>query len=62
MLVLQNFMGSGSYTETCHDGNHLIDIKVKDATDIQEDDHSVLIKAEKQVYLCIPYWHILQIY
>jgi hypothetical protein len=62
MLVLHNFMGSGSYTETCHDGNHLIDIKVEDAMDIQEDDHSVLIKAEQEVGLYIPYWHILQMY
>jgi hypothetical protein len=59
MLVLQNCMDlvkvePGSDSETCHDGNHFIAIKVEKATDIQEEDDPVLttfpvIKAEDVV-------------
>jgi hypothetical protein len=63
MLVLQNCMDllevvPGSYIETCHDENHVLDIKVEDVIDVQEDEHPVLItfpviKAEHEVCLCI---------
>jgi hypothetical protein len=48
----------GSDTETCYDGNEVIDIKAEDVTDIQEDEHAVLIacsvtKTEQEVRLCI---------
>jgi hypothetical protein len=47
MVVLQNCMDllkvvPASYSETClsssHDGNQVIDVKVEDATDIQEQE------------------------
>jgi hypothetical protein len=63
MVVLQNCMDlvkvvPGSDSETCHDGNQVIDIKAEDVTDIEVDDHPVLltcpvIKAEQEVCLCI---------
>jgi hypothetical protein len=62
-MVLQNCMdllkvGPGSDGETCHDGNHAIYIKVEDVTDIQEEEHPVLItpsliKAEQEVCLFV---------
>jgi hypothetical protein len=66
MMVLQNCMDSlkaelGSDSETCHDGNQVIDMKVEDVTDTQEDEHLVLItsqvvNAEQEVCLCFqPY-------
>jgi hypothetical protein len=59
MVVLQNCMDSlkvecGSDSETCHDGNQVIDIKVEEITGIQAEDDPVLItfpviKAEDEV-------------
>jgi hypothetical protein len=48
----------GSDTETCYDGNQVIDVKAEYVTDIQEDEHSVLTtcpvtKTEQEVRLCI---------
>jgi len=48
----------GSDTEMCYTGNEVIDIKAEDVTDIQEDEHPVLIacpviKTEQVVRLCI---------
>jgi hypothetical protein len=64
MVVLQNCMDfmkvePGSDSETCHDGNQVIDMKAEDVTDMQEDDPvlmtSPVIKAEQEVCLCIHY-------
>jgi hypothetical protein len=76
MVVLQNCMSvqevvPGSYSETCltsHYENQVIDIKVEDAADIQEEEDPLLItspeiKAEHEVSfmsLCIV-GHISQI-
>jgi hypothetical protein len=76
MLVLQNCINlqeavPGSYSETCltsHDESQVIDIKVEDAADIQEEEDPLLItspeiKAEHEVSfmsLCI-FRHISQI-
>jgi hypothetical protein len=63
MVVLQNYMDlqkvvPGSDSETCHDGNEVIDIKTENVTDVQEDKHSLLIrfpiiKTEQEVCVCI---------
>jgi hypothetical protein len=63
MMVLQNYMDSlkaepGSDSESCCDENQVIDMKVEDVTDTQEDEHPVLItsplvKAKQEVCLCI---------
>jgi hypothetical protein len=62
VLVLQFCMElvkvvTGSYSETCHDGNQ-IGIKDEDVTDIQEDEDPLLItspviKSEQEVRPCI---------
>jgi hypothetical protein len=59
MVVLQNYMNllkvePGSDSETCHDGNQVIDVKVEEVMDIQEEEDPVLItfpaiKAEHEV-------------
>jgi hypothetical protein len=61
MLLLQNSMNlvevvPYSYTETFRSGNQVIDTKVEDVTDVQEDKHPVVellqvIKAEQEVCL-----------
>jgi hypothetical protein len=43
VVVLQSCMGllkvePGSDSETCHDENHVTDIKVEEATNVQEED------------------------
>jgi hypothetical protein len=63
VVVLQNCMDllkdvPGSDSETCHDGNQVIDIKSEDVADIEVDEHPVLItfpviKVEQEVCLCI---------
>jgi hypothetical protein len=63
MLVLQSCVNllevvPCSYTETCRGGNQVMDIKVEDVTDVQEDKPPLLellpvIKAEEEVCLCI---------
>jgi hypothetical protein len=63
MLVSQNCMGfmkvePGSDSDSCHDGNQVIDTKAEDVTDVQEDEDPMLItfpviKAEQEVCLCI---------
>jgi hypothetical protein len=63
MVVLQNSMDllkdvPGSDTEMCYDGNQVTDVKAEDVTDIQEDEHPVLvacpvIKTEQVVCLYI---------
>jgi hypothetical protein len=45
-----------SHIQTCHGGNQVMDIKVEDVTDIQEDKSQLVellpvIKAEKEVCL-----------
>jgi hypothetical protein len=63
VLVLQNYMEllnvvPGSDSETCHDGNQDVSVKVEDVTDVQEVEQplqvtSPLIKAEQEVRPCI---------
>jgi hypothetical protein len=63
MVVLQNCMDlpevlPGSGSETCHDENMVISIKAEDVTDVQEDEHPLLItfpiiKAEQEVCVCV---------
>jgi hypothetical protein len=63
MLVLQNCVNLlevvlYSYTETCHGRNEVINIKVEDVIDIQEEKYPVqelvpVIKAEQEACLCI---------
>jgi hypothetical protein len=63
VLVLQNYMEllnvvPGSDSETCHDGNQDVSVKVEDVTDMQEVEQplqvtSPLIKAEQEVRPCI---------
>jgi hypothetical protein len=58
-VVLQNCMDllkvePGSDSETCHDGNQVIDIKVEEVTDIQEEEDPLrrtftVIKTEHEV-------------
>jgi hypothetical protein len=48
VMVLQNCMDSlkavpGSDGETCHEGNQVVDIKAEDITDIEVDEHPVLV-------------------
>jgi hypothetical protein len=57
----------GSDDETCHDGNHAIYIKVEDVTDIQEEEHPVLItppliKAEQEVCLLLCSFSFLSLF
>jgi hypothetical protein len=70
LVVLQNSVDllkavPGSDTEMYYTGNEVIDIKAEDVTDIQEDEHPVLIacpviKTEQVVRLYI-HRHITQI-
>jgi hypothetical protein len=48
IMVLQNYMDiqkfePGSYNDTCHDGNLVIDIKVEEVTDMREEEDPLLI-------------------
>lgn len=58
MVVLQNFinlqeLAPDSYSETClksHDRSQIINLKVEDMIDIQEEEDPVqIIKAEREV-------------